>query len=73
MSDERREVAEALQQLVTPPTATVSTFPSRTVVCRRFSFSRAFSAHSHLGNAVTPVGLAFKIPDEVREALMQRG
>ena len=41
--------------------------------CRHFFSGAAAYRKGSIVASLTPVGVAFKVPDEVREALMQRG
>jgi hypothetical protein len=41
--------------------------------CRHFFSGAAAYREGSIVASLTPVGLAFKVPNEVREALMQRG
>jgi hypothetical protein len=43
------------------------------IQCRHFFSGAAAYRKGSIVASLTPVGLAFKVPDEVREALMQRG
>ena len=43
------------------------------IECRHFFSGAAAYRQGSIVASLTPVGLAFKVPDEVREALMQRG
>ena len=43
------------------------------IECRHFFSGAAAYRKGSIVASLTPVGLAFKVPDEVREALMQRG
>ncbi len=43
------------------------------IECRHFFSGAAAYRHGSIVASLTPVGLAFKVPDEVREVLMQHG